>query len=148
MAMQRLGRRVTGREQGSASVWMITTALVMVLLVGVAVDLSGQVYAKQRAQDIAAEAARAGGQQLQGPAGIRGQGAVVDPAAAVAAADTYLAGADGVTGHATVTAGTTVVVDTTVTYHTKFLSLIGLTTVTVAGHAEAHTTRVVSGTTP
>ena len=38
--------------------WMITTALTMTLLVGLAVDLGGQVYAKQRAQDLAAQAAR------------------------------------------------------------------------------------------
>ena len=82
--------------------WMITTALTLVLIVGLAVDLSGRVYAKQRAQDIAAEAARAGGQQLQGAAAVRGQGAVVDPAAAVAAANTYIAGAPGVTGSATI----------------------------------------------
>ena len=100
-------------ERGSVAIWAITTAMTLTLLVGLAVDLGGQVYAKQRAQDIAAQAARAGGQQLQGPAAIRGQGAVLDPAAAVAAARTYLAGVPDVTGTATVVAGARVVTTTT-----------------------------------
>ena len=56
--------RMGDREQGSVAVWMISTALAMILMVGLAVDGSGQVLAKQRAQNVAAEAARAGGQQL------------------------------------------------------------------------------------
>lgn len=143
--MTRLTRRMGDREQGSVAVWMITTALVMIILVGLAVDLSGRVHAKQRAQDVAAEAARAGGQQLQGPAAIRGQGAVVDPAAAVVAANTYIAGAPGMTGSATIAGGTTVVTDTSTTYQTKFLGLIGITSLTVTGHAEVQVNRAVSG---
>lgn len=132
-------------EKGSVSVWMITTAVVMILLVGLAVDLSGQVYAKQRAQDVAAEAARAGAQQLNGGPAIRGQGTTVDPAAAAAAANTYIAGAQGVTGSARVVGGTRVVATTTTTYTTKFLGIIGITTVTVTGHAEVAVNRVVDG---
>ena len=98
-------------ERGSVTIWMITTALTMVLLVGLAVDLGGQVLAKQHAQVVAFEAARAGGQQLQGAAAVLGQAAAVDPARAVAAASTYIAGTPEVTGTASVV-GTRVVVDT------------------------------------
>ena len=70
-------------ERGSVAIWAITTAMTMVLLVGLAVDLSGRVLAKQRAQTIAAEAARAGGQQIQAGTAIRGQGVVVDPGPAL-----------------------------------------------------------------
>lgn len=133
-------------ERGSVTVWTLTTALAMVLLVGLAVDLSGQVLAKQRAQDIAAEAARAGGQQLQGAAAIRGTAALLDPHAAVAAANTYLAAVPEVTGNAHVSSGTTIVTDTHVTYTTKFLSLIGIRTIRVTGHAEAEVNRAVNGT--
>jgi Flp pilus assembly protein TadG len=132
-------------DRGSVTVWMITTALTLVLLVGLAVDLSGRVYAKQRAQDIAAEAARAGGQQLQGAAAVRGQGAIVDPRPAIAAANTYIASAPGVTGTATVLGGTRIVTDTTTTYTTKFLGVIGITALTVTGHAEVNVNRVVDG---
>ena len=131
-------------ERGSVTIWMITTALTMVLLVGLAVDLGGQVLAKQHAQVVAFEAARAGGQQLQGAAAVLGQAAVVDPAAAVAAASTYLAGTPEVTGTASVV-GTRVVVDTTTTYQTQFLSIIGIHELTVTGHAEAQTVRAVEG---
>lgn len=133
-------------ERGSVTVWMITTALTMIVLVGLAVDLGGQVLAKQHAQVIAFEAARAGGQQLTGADAVLGQPLSVDPGAAVVAADTYLAGAPDVTGTASV-AGTVVVVDTTTTYPTKFLGLIGISSLTVTGHAEVQTVRVVQGVT-
>lgn len=131
-------------ERGSVTIWMITTALTMVLLVGLAVDLGGQVLAKQHAQVVAFEAARAGGQQLQDAAAVLGQAAVVDPAGAVAAASTYIAGTPEVTGTASVV-GTRVVVDTTTTYQTQFLSIIGIQELTVTGHAEAQTVRAVEG---
>lgn len=140
-----LAARPGPRERGSVAVWMVTTALTMILLVGLAVDLSGQVHAKQRAQDIAAEAARSGGQQLQGAAAIRGVGAVVDPAAAVRAANTYIAGAPGVTGRGTIASGGRVVTDTQMTYSTIFLGLIGIRSLTVTGHAEVVVTRAVGG---
>lgn len=131
-------------ERGSVTIWMITTALTMIILVGLAVDLGGQVLAKQRAQVIAFEAARAGGQQLTGSAAVLGQPLAIDPAAAVLAAATYLAGAPDVTGTTSV-AGTVVVVDTTTTYQTKFLGIIGISSLTVTGHAEVQTVRVVQG---
>lgn len=131
-------------ERGSVTIWMITTALTMVLLVGLAVDLGGQVLAKQHAQVVAVEAARAGGQQLQGAEAVLGQAAVVNPAAAVAAASTYIAGTPQVRGTASVV-GTRVVVDTTTTYRTQFLSIIGIQELTVTGHAEVQTVRAVQG---
>ena len=131
-------------ERGSATIWMITTALTMVLLVGLAVDLGGQVLAKQHAQVVAFEAARAGGQQLQGPAAVTGQAAVVDPARAVTAAATYIAGTPEVAGTASVVGGR-VVVNTVTTYQTRFLSIIGIHELTVTGHAEAQTVRAVDG---
>lgn len=132
-------------ERGSVTIWMITTAMTMIVLVGLAVDLGGQVLAKQRAQVIAFEAARAGGQQLAGGA-VLGQPLTIDPGAAVVAADAYLAGAPDVAGTASV-AGTVVVVDTTTTYPTKFLGIIGISSLTVTGHAEVQTVRVVQGVT-
>lgn len=133
-----------GREGGSISIWVATGGLVMIILVGMAVDLSGQVFTQQHARDIARQAARAGGQQLQPAPAIRGLGVRADPAAAVRVARTYLAAAD-LTGTARVTGGTTVVVDTTAVYPTKFLSIIGITQLTVTGHAEATITRSVDG---
>jgi len=133
-------------ERGSVAIWAITTAMTLTLLAGLAVDLGGQVYAKQRAQDVAAQAARAGAQQLQGPAAIRGQGALLDPTRAVAAARAYLDGVPDVTGTATLTGPDTVTTTTRATYTTRFLGLIGIHTLTVTGHAQAQVTRAVGGT--
>ena len=144
--LHRLQRRLAhdDPERGSVTIWMITTALAMVLLAGLAVDLGGQVLAKQHAQVVASEAARAGGQRLQGAAAVLGRAALVDPAGAVAAASAYIAGTPEVTGTATVV-GTSVVVDTTTTYQTQFLSIIGIGELTVTGHAEVQTVRAVEG---
>lgn len=147
MTVARLRRNLTqDPERGSVTIWMITTALTMVLLVGLAVDLGGQVLAKQHAQAIAVEAARAGGQKLIGPAAVQGQGAFVDPTAAVGAVTAYLAGAPGVSGTATI-AGPTVIVQTSTTYRTKFLGLIGIRELTVTGQAEVQVVRAVEGVT-
>ena len=91
-------------ERGSISIWMVTASFVMMVLVGLAVDLGGQVHAKQRAHNIAAEAARTGGEQVEAAPAIEGRYVSVDTAAARAAAEEYLA-ASGVTGTVTVTGG-------------------------------------------
>ena len=140
-----LRRLIRGnRERGSISLWLATSGLVMIVLVGLAVDLSGQVYAQQHARDVARQAARAAGQQLQGPTAVRGDGAFADPYAAQQAAQTYLAGS-GLTGSATIINGQTVRVDTTDSYRTKFLSIIGITGFTVHGEADSRITRSVGG---
>lgn len=131
------------RDQGSISVWLATAGLVMIILVGLAVDLSGQVYTQQHARDVARQAARAAGQQLQGPTAVLGQGAVADPYAGQQAAQAYLAGS-GLTGSVTID-GQTVRVNTTDSYQTKFLSTIGINGFTVHGEADSRVTRSVGG---
>ena len=131
-------------EQGSISIWIATSGLVMIILVGLAVDLGGQVHAQQYARDIAAQAARAGGQQLQASLAVRGLAAQADPGPAVAAARAYLAAAD-VTGTASLRGGDTVIVTTSATYDTKFLGLIGINQLTVTGAAESRIARTVGG---
>lgn len=131
-------------DRGSISIWLVTATFAMTLLVGVAVDLTGQVHAQQHAQQVAAQAARTAGQQLQAPPAVRGQYAQVDLSPAVAAAETFLAASD-VTGSAHPRGGTTVVVDTTDTYQTVFLSIIGLDGLTVHGHSESRVVRVAGG---
>jgi Flp pilus assembly protein TadG len=51
---------------------MVTAAFAMIILAGLAVDLGGQVLTRQHASNVAAQAARAGGQQLQASRAIRG----------------------------------------------------------------------------
>ena len=112
-------------ERGSISVWLVTSSFVMMMLVGLAVDLGGQVHAKQRAHNIAAQAARTGGEQVQAAPAIEGDYVAVDAVAARHAAEDYLA-ASGVTGNVTISDGDTITVNVTDTYTPKFLSFIGL----------------------
>ena len=133
------------RDKGSVTIWLALASFVMIVLVGVAVDLSGQVYAQQRARDIAAQAARTAGQQIDASLGVRGIGAQTNTAQAIAAAKSYIAAA-GMEGDASITGGgTTITVRVVDTYETKFLSIIGLTRLRVTGSAETRVVRVVGG---
>ncbi|MEV8027455.1 pilus assembly protein TadG-related protein [Cellulosimicrobium funkei] len=134
-----------GSERGSVTVWLVMAAFIMVIFFGVAIDLTGQANAQQRVHDVAAQAARAGGQQLNAAQAVRGLGVKADPYAAAQAARTYLA-ASGVEGTVSVEGGTTVRVHTSDVYATKILSIIGIGNMRVTGEAEARVVRAVGGT--
>lgn len=132
-------------ERGSVSIWLALAAFVMIVLVGLAVDLSGQVSAATRAHDLAAQAARAAGQQLDVGQAVRGGAAQVGTGQAIAAGRAYLAAA-GIDGEVAVTdGGSTLVVTTTARYDTVFLSIIGIGHLTATGRSEAHPVRAASG---
>jgi len=131
-------------ERGSISIWMATATLVMIVLVGLAVDLGGQVQAKERAHDIAAEAARTGGEQVQAAPAIEGRYLAVDATAAKKAAEDYLA-ASGVTGTVTISDGNTITVTVTDTYSPKFLNIIGIGNLTVTSRVSARLIRSLGG---
>ena len=133
------------RERGAISLWAVTAAFAMIILAGLAVDLGGKVQAQQHAIDVATQAARAGGQQLDAARAVRGYGAQIDPTLAVAAARAYLAASD-LTGTVTTRGGSTVVVTTSGSYSTKFLGIIGISSLPVTGSAESRTVRVYQGT--
>ena len=131
-------------ERGSISIWLVTTGFAMIVLVGLAVDLGGQVHAQQHARAVADQAARTGGQQLDAAVAVRGDGAVTDTHRARQAATAYLT-ASGLTVTVAVTGGTTVTVNVRDTYPTTFLGIIGITSMTVTGHGQARITRSVEG---
>ena len=125
--------------------WLVTTAVIAMILVGIGVDLAGRVVALQHVRDAAAQAARAGGQAVAPGSVMEGDFAAADPAAAVAAAQSYLAAAD-VPGTATITdGGTQLVVSTEDVYEPKILSLIGIPPIRVTGHGQARLVRVIDG---
>jgi len=132
-------------ERGSVSVWLALSAIALVLCVGIAVDLGGQVHAQQRARSIAAQAARTAGEEVAAAQAIRGQAPTVDVARAKRAASAYLAQA-GVTGTVTVRSGSVLDVTVTDTYTPMFLSSIGVGTLAVTGHSSARLVRAVQGT--
>jgi Flp pilus assembly protein TadG len=132
-------------ERGSLSIWLVTSSFVMMMLVGLAVDLGGQVHAQQRAHDVAAQAARAGGQQVRAGAAIQGDPLSVDLAAARSAAQGFLAAAD-VSGSVSVSGGDTITVHVTDSYTPRFLGLIGINNLRVTGQASARLVRSLGGT--
>ena len=107
----------------------------LLMIIGLAVDGGAKVQATQRANAVADEAARAGGQALDRGAALSGE-VTLDIAAAVAAAQAYLAAAD-VPGSVAVLDGDTLLVTTTVTQDTVLLDLVGISTMTVTGSSTA-----------
>jgi Flp pilus assembly protein TadG len=122
-------------ERGAISVFLAVLVPGLFLVIGLAFDGGARVAATQRANAIADEAARAGGQALDVSAVLAGQ-VRVDPAAAVAAAQNYLQ-RNGVRGVVTVVDGDTLQVTTTITEPTAFLGLIGIDSWTVEGAGTA-----------
>ena len=122
-------------ERGSISVLAAVLVPGLLLIIGLAVDGGAKVQAIERADAVAEEAARAGGQALDQAAALRGQ-VRVDPPAAIAAAQAYLH-RSSVAGTVTVVDRHTIAVDTTVEQPTVFLDLIGVRTFTVHGHGTA-----------
>ena len=131
----RLPARCRDAERGAIGVFLAVLVPGLLLIVGLAVDGGAKVAATQRANAIADEAARAGGQALDVSAALTGQ-VRVDPAAAVAAAQDYLS-RNGVQGMVTVVDADTLQVSTTITEPTTFLGLIGISTLTVEGTGTA-----------
>lgn len=138
-------RELTG-ERGSVSVWAVLIVVAFSLIVGISIDLSGQVAAKQRANDIAAQAARIAGQQADTDSLMSGTRTVrVDPQRARQAALAYIAGA-GMTGTAALTAGgTQLTITTTATYRPAILSSIGIGPLAVTGTSTARLVRALDG---
>ncbi|SHN52500.1 hypothetical protein SAMN05660350_00393 [Geodermatophilus obscurus] len=129
--------RIRGQdaERGALGVFLAVLVPGLLLIIGLAVDGGAKVAATQRANAIADEAARAGGQALDVSAALAGQ-VRVDPASAVAASQDYL-DRNGVQGAVTVVDGDTLTVTTTITEPTTFLGLIGIQTMTVEGSGTA-----------
>jgi len=131
----RLGAPPSG-DRGSLSILAVVLIPGLLIIIGLAVDGGAKVQATQRANAVADEAARAGGQALDRGAALDGGGVTLDVAVAVAAAQDYLAAA-GVPGSVAVVDGDTLLVTTTVTEPTVLLDLIGIEAMTVSGSSTA-----------
>ena len=134
-------RRASG-QHGSVSLLLVVAVLALLIAVGLVVDGGAKLRSTQRADDAAAEAARAAVLSVQPGSTVRGLRPQVDTAAAVRAAQAYLSTA-GVTGSASVTDGR-VRVWTSVSFTPSVLSLIGLGTQSVTGQADARLARGVA----
>jgi hypothetical protein len=131
-------RRLRDRR-GQVTVFVAGASLGLVLVASLAVDGGRILAGRERAFDEAQEAARAGADALSASALRTGSPALVDPSAAVSAAQSYMH-ATGDTAQVSV-AGDQVTVVVTAQVQTEILSLAGLNTVTVSGSATAEPER-------
>ncbi|MFE5191669.1 pilus assembly protein TadG-related protein [Streptomyces sp. NPDC056628] len=136
MFLQRM-RQARGDDRGGVTVFVAVCVVALIGIIGVAVDGGSTMRATERADYIAGEAARAGGQAIEAAEAINGTAITVDPQAAAAAAQAYLSSA-GATGTVSVSGdGKTLQVTVTGSYDTKFLSAVGIGSLSVTGHGTA-----------
>lgn len=123
-------------DGGAVTIFVAIAAVGLLALAGLVVDGGAKVRAVQRADRVAAEAARAAGQAVDVAGVLAGREVRVDRGAAVNAAEAYLRSA-GVEGSVRIAdGGAGIEVTTTTSAPTIFLSLIGVPRITVSGGAE------------
>lgn len=131
-----------GRDAGRVSLFLAVALIGVLAIIGLAYDGAGQLRTMQRADNLAAEAARAGGQAIDlGQLLIDGT-TLLNQTAARTAVGNYLASVDGVTrwdvDFAIDGDNSTLTVNLELDYDTVFLDLFGFAdTITVPGTATA-----------
>ncbi|MFI1768950.1 TadE/TadG family type IV pilus assembly protein [Streptomyces sp. NPDC020800] len=129
--------RARGDDRGGVTVFVAVCVIALIGIIGLVVDGGGKLRATERADYIAGEAARAGGQAIDPAQAISGKAIVVDPQDATAAAQAYLSSA-GATGTVSVSADRkTLTVTVTGSCDTAFLSAVGIGSLSVTGHGQA-----------
>lgn len=131
-----------GRESGRVSLFLAAALAGVLVIIAMAYDTAGQLRSVQRADDLAAEAARSGGQVIDRARAIEGGPKEIDEAGAQVAVADYLRAAGGVRGHTVsfpvVDGEKQIRVRVRITYRRELLSLFGFRkTVTVSGEATA-----------
>lgn len=135
-------------DEGSVTVFVAISVLGLLMLVGLIVDGGAKLRATQRADAVAAEAARAAGQMIDLPSAVAGDGARANVAEAVAAAARYL-DMVGAGGQVTVSDdGQHILVTATLESPSVFLAVVGIPTLSVSGKAEVRLVHAASGGAP
>lgn len=125
------------RDEGRVSLLIAVVVPALLFLVAAVVDGGGQVRAMQLADNIAAQAARTAGQQIDFPQAITGGIKVVDPQRATIAAEQYLRAA-GATGTVTISPDRqNITVTAHVVYQPIMLGAFGRGPVKVGGQSTA-----------
>ncbi|HRA77011.1 MAG TPA: pilus assembly protein, partial [Propionicimonas sp.] len=114
-------------------------------IVGLAVDLSGRVNTARLAGDVAAQAARTAGQQLDADVYTSTGGDVEVAAARAKTAAIAYAKAAGMTATARIESGTDLVVEVTASYEPVFLSALGVGTRQVTATARVRVVKALQG---
>ncbi|MCC3655761.1 MULTISPECIES: TadE/TadG family type IV pilus assembly protein [Streptomyces] len=129
--------RAARSDEGGVAIFVAICVVALLAIIGLVVDGGGKLRAMERADAVATEAARAGGQAIDPGQAIPGDAIVADPAAARAAAQNYLRRA-GVSGRVTVSGnGKNLTVTTRTSYATRFLTVVGIGSLPVSGHGQA-----------
>lgn len=140
--------RPAGRaaERGSATIFVVGFAVVLFAGAGLAIDGGRAINARDKATDVAEQAARVGADQLDLVALRRGGAVVLDQGAARARADDFVR----VAGYAptTTTAVNSVTVRASATYRTALLGIIGINSIDVSGIATANPATGINGAAP
>jgi Flp pilus assembly protein TadG len=124
------------RDRGSISLYFAIITIAALVMAGLVIDGGAALATRERAADLATQAARAGASALT-PTSLRGlpTGLQADPAAATRAADAVLTDG-GATGQVTVS-GATVTVTAHLARHTVILSAVGLDDISQSATASA-----------
>jgi Flp pilus assembly protein TadG len=132
----RMRRRMEG-DHGSIAVYTAVVTIVLLGIIGLVLDGGGKLRATERADALAIEASRAAGQAIDPARAITGRAIRVDPQAAAAAALAYLHQA-GAAGQVSISPDRTrLAVTVHGVYETKFLPVVGITSMPVTGHGTA-----------
>jgi Flp pilus assembly protein TadG len=132
-------------ERGALSLMIVVLVAALVLLAGFVVDGSAQLAADENAQALAQEAARAGATSVDASTAYRNGSFVVDPQLAASAAAGYLSSAGYGDYKVFVVSNSEIRVRVTVSEPTKFLSVVGIRSVTSTGWATASLVTGVTG---
>jgi hypothetical protein len=127
-------------DHGRVSLFLAAALAGVLIIIGLAYDGAGRLRTMQRAQNLAAEAARTGGQSIDLAAAIAGETPSIDEGQAQTAVGNYLAAVPDVgEWQATVAAdGQTITVRVDIAYDTAMLDLFGFDdTIPVRGLATA-----------
>ncbi|HEX8628702.1 MAG TPA: hypothetical protein VF755_11080 [Catenuloplanes sp.] len=123
-------------DTGRVSVFLAIALTAVIIIIGLAYDGAGRFRTMQRADNLAAEAARAAGQAIVLPQAVMGGPKVIDPEEARLAAHAYLRSA-GVTGRVEVIEPDRLRVVVDLSYRPAMLGIIGFQRIAVTGSATA-----------
>ena len=132
--IRQLLRKLRDDERGSITPMFVVFVPALVLIIGLVVDGAGKIQANENAQAIAAGASRSAANAVASQIVTNG-GVSLDNTRARNAALDYIDAA-GMTGIVTVT-GTQITVTVETSYSTKFVSIIGITSLPAEATASA-----------
>jgi Flp pilus assembly protein TadG len=132
--IRQLLRKLRDDERGSITPMFVVFVPALVLIIGLVVDGAGKIQANENAQAIAAGASRSAANAVASQIVTNG-GVSLDNTRARNAALDYIDAA-GMTGIVTVT-GTQITVTVETNYSTKFVSIIGITSLPAEATASA-----------